>query len=363
MLGYTNHYLYQNSSDEGRVWWKNAEACQDVSSEERICIPKIGSAATLDDWIFLQCPFLPCEKIMKENLWMASGFDTEFNPCFPVDFYPPQPATTPQAPKQTSTAKAGELHSSWKGQGVAKKMSWGVAMAMVRWSGGKDGGAPRHWSLTWSFKTTTSNFPKIHRMGIFGLAIWKCLGYLEDGCGIWCYFSDWRRNWSCHWDETEIRLRDDAIRPNWVLCATATKPAKLSLEENREAPGEVGTPFKCSADSWSGGVVGGDEEGTKLPQQKHPLVWRDWSSWYPHFLDRTFDSLRGKKNVRYDHFEVTFFFPSKLVKHSQFSQIFTPGDTEKAVFCSRHRFKRWVKNSMYHGLVSYISLWNGLVWY
>lgn len=66
------------------------------------------------------------------------------------------------------------------------------------------------------------------------------------------------------WDETEIRLRDDAIRPNWVLCATATKPAKLSLEENHEALGEVGTPFECSADSWSGGVVGGDEEGTHV---------------------------------------------------------------------------------------------------
>ena len=29
-----------------------------------------------------------------------------------------------------------------------------------------------------------------------------------------------------------------------------------------EALGEVGTSFKASADSWSGGVVGGDEEGT-----------------------------------------------------------------------------------------------------
>ena len=40
------------------------------------------------------------------------------------------------------------------------------------------------------------------------------------------------------------------------------------------------------------------------------------------------------------------------MKHSQFSQIFTPGkktDAEKAAFCSRHRFKRWVKNSMRHG--------------
>lgn len=42
------------------------------------------------------------------------------------------PLSPQQPPKQTSAAKAGELHSSWKAREVAKKMSRGVVQP---WSG------------------------------------------------------------------------------------------------------------------------------------------------------------------------------------------------------------------------------------
>ena len=209
------------SKPEGRVWWKNAEACQDVSSEERICIPKIGSAATLDDWIFIQFPFLPCEKIMKQNLWMASGFDTEFNRCFPVDFSPP-PSTTPknicsegwwtsfllESPRSCQEDELRSCHVGFKRKG------WG---------------SPKALELNMKLQDNDIKFPQ-DCMGIFGLAIWKCFRSLEDGCGIWCYFSDWR-GLELDWDETKIRLRDDAIRPNWVLRATARRSWKSVLPD------------------------------------------------------------------------------------------------------------------------------------
>lgn len=39
-------------------------------------------------------------------------------------------------------------------------------------------------------------------------------------------FSGLTRKLELDWDEAEIRLRDDAIRPNWVLCATARRSWK-----------------------------------------------------------------------------------------------------------------------------------------
>ena len=100
---------------------------------------------------------------------------------------------------------------------------------------------------------------------------------------------------------------------------------------------EVGTPFKCSADSWSGGVVGGDEEGTNCHNKNTHWFGEIGASWPVHLLDRKFDSLRGNKNVRYDHFEEEVFFHLNLWNTHSFHRS-SHREMQKRRPGFRHRF-------------------------